>query len=62
MQGNEGRLDLWPCRQLGMPGAPGRLERGWQRVTVWVTASGAEGMTTTRIYPHGTGLAAFNLG
>lgn len=20
MQGNEGRLDLWPCRQLGMPG------------------------------------------
>lgn len=20
LQGNEGRLDLWPCLQLGMPG------------------------------------------
>lgn len=58
MQGNEGRLDLWPCWQLGMPGwhwrslgmAGARLER----VTVWVTASGTAGMTT-RIQ----GLAAF---
>lgn len=51
LQGNEGRLDLWPCRQLGMPGwrwrSPGmagaRLESRLARVAVRVTASGAAG-------------------